>query len=184
MVDDLAIIRSMNTDAINHESAITFIQTGRQVAGRPCIGSWLAYGLGSMNQDLPTFVVMNAEKSHPKSGQQAISAKLWSSGFLSAKYAGVGLRGGDEPVLYVKNPEGVSPSVRRKMLDGLSELNRIQHEKIGDTETLARIEQFEMAFRMQSSVPEMSDLSSEPESTFIRAGARKRKSPANSRTPL
>ena len=170
MADDIAVIRSMNTEAINHEPAITFIQTGRQVAGRPCIGSWLAYGLGSMNEDLPTFAVMNAERSHPKAGVQAISARLWSSGFLSAKYAGVALRTGSDPVLYIKNPDGVSTDVRRKMLDGLNELNRMQHEKIGDPETLARIEQFEMAFRMQASVPEMSDLSSEPESTFKRWG--------------
>ena len=170
MVDEIAIIRSMNTDAINHESAITFIQTGRQVAGRPCIGSWIAYGLGSMNQDLPTFVVMNAEKSHPKSGVQAISAKLWSSGFLSPEYAGARLRAGTDPVLYLGDPDGVSREVRRKMLDGLSELNQIRHEKIADPQTLARIEQYEMAFRVQASVPEMADLSSEPESTFKRWG--------------
>ena len=170
MADDIAVIRSMHTEAINHEPAITFIQTGRQIAGRPCIGSWLAYGLGSMNDDLPTFAVMNAERSHPKAGVQAISARLWSSGFLSAKYAGVALRTGTDPVLYIKNPDGVSTGVRRKMLDGLNELNKMQYEKIGDPETLARIEQFEMAFRMQSSVPEMSDLSSEPESTFKRWG--------------
>ena len=170
MVDEIAIIRSMNTDAINHEPAITFIQTGRQVAGRPCIGSWIAYGLGSMNQDLPTFVVMNAEKSHPKSGVQAISAKLWSSGFLSPEYAGARLRAGADPVLYLADPDGVSREVRRKMLDGLGELNQIRHEKIADPQTLARIEQYEMAFRMQASVPEMADLSSEPESTFKRWG--------------
>jgi len=170
MVDDLAIVRSVQTEAINHEPAITFIQTGRQVAGQPCIGSWISYGLGSMNRDLPTFVVMNAEKSHPKSGVQAISAKLWSSGFLSPSYAGVGLRGGLDPVLYLKNPKGVSTTTRRKMLDGLSKLNEIRHRKIGNPETLARIEQFEMAFRMQSSVPEMGDLSSEPKSTFKRWG--------------
>ncbi len=170
MVDDIAIIRSMHTEAINHEPAITFIQTGRQIPGRPCIGSWISYGLGSMNRDLPTFVVMNAEKSHPKAGVQAISAKLWSSGFLSPEYAGVGLRGGDDPVLYLKDPGGVSREVRRKMLDGLSELNRMRHQEVGNPETLARIEQYEMAFRMQSSVPEMSDLSSEPESTFKRWG--------------
>ena len=170
MVDDIAIIRSMHTEAINHEPAITFIQTGRQIPGRPCIGSWLAYGLGSMNRDLPTFVVMNAEKSHPKAGVQAISAKLWSSGFLSPKYAGVGLRGGDEPVLYLKDPGGVNREMRRKMLDGLGELNRMRHQEVGNPETLARIEQYEMAFRMQTSVPEMSDLSGEPESTFKRWG--------------
>ena len=129
MADDLAIVRSMHTEAINHEPAITFIQTGRQIPGQPCVGAWFAYGLGSMNRDLPTFVVMNAEKSHPKSGVQAISAKMWSSGFLSPEYAGVGLRGGTNPVLYLQNPEGVSLDVRRKMLDGLGELNRIQHEQ-------------------------------------------------------
>ena len=170
MVDDLAIIRSMHTEAINHEPAITFIQTGQEQSGRPCIGAWMAYGLGSMNRDLPTFVVMNARESHPKSGVQAISAKLWSAGFLSPKYAGVGLRGGENPVLYLRDPDGVSRDVRRRMLDGLGELNQIQHEKIGSPETLARIEQYEMAFRMQSSVPEMADLSSEPDSTFERWG--------------
>ena len=170
MADDICIIRSMHTEAINHEPAITFIQTGQQTAGRPCLGSWLAYGLGSMNQDLPTFVVMNAQHSHPKAGVQAISARLWSAGFLSAKHAGVSLRAGADPVLYVNNPDGVPQSVRRRMLDGLNELNRIQHEKVGDPETLARIEQFEMAYRLQMSVPELTDLSSEPESTFERWG--------------
>ncbi len=170
MADDICIIRSMHTEAINHEPAITFIQTGQQTAGRPCLGSWLSYGLGSMNQDLPTFVVMNAQHSHPKAGVQAISARLWSAGFLSAKHAGVALRAGADPVLYVNNPDGVPQSVRRKMLDGLSQLNRIQHGKVGDPETLARIEQFEMAYRLQMSVPELTDLSSEPESTFERWG--------------
>ncbi len=170
MADDICIINSMQTDAINHEPAITFIQTGRELPGRPCIGSWISYGLGSLNRDLPTFVVMNAEKSHPKAGQQAISAKLWSSGFLSPEFAGVGLRAGSEPVLYVKDPRGVSQTVRRQMLDGLAELNQLQHERLGDPETLARIEQYEMAFRMQASVPEMSDLSSEPASTWERWG--------------
>ena len=170
MADDIAVIRSMHTDAINHEPAITFIQSGREIPGFPSIGSWFAYGLGSMNEDLPTFVVMNAEKSHPRSNIQAISAKMWSSGFLSPKYSGAGLRGGTDPVLYLKNPDGVSTDVRRQMLDGLGELNRIRHEQVGDPETLARIEQYEMAFRMQSSVPEMADLSTEPDSTFERWG--------------
>ena len=170
MADDICIIRSMHTEAINHEPAITFIQTGQQTAGRPCLGSWLSYGLGSMNQDLPTFVVMNAQHSHPKAGVQAISARLWSAGFLSAKHAGVALRGGADPVLFVNNPHGVPSSVRRRMLDGLNELNQIQHQKVGDPETLARIEQFEMAYRMQMSVPELTDLSGEPESTFVRWG--------------
>ena len=170
MADDMAIVRSMHTEAINHEPAITFIQTGRMIAGLPCIGSWLSYGLGSMNRDLPTFVVMNAKHSHPRANVQAISTRLWSAGFLSAEYAGVALRAGADPVLYVKNPDGVPQQIRRRMLDGLSALNQIQHQKIGDPETLARIEQFEMAFRMQTSVPEMSDLASEPESTYKRYG--------------
>jgi len=166
MVDDIALIRSMHTEAINHEPAITFVQTGREIAGRPCIGSWMSYGLGSLNRDLPTFVVMNVKHAHPKAGVQAISAKLWSAGFLSPEHAGVALRSGVDPVLYVNNPDGVPQNVRRKMLDGLAELNQIQHEKIADPETLARIEQYEMAFRMQSSVPELTDLSSEPDSTY------------------
>jgi uncharacterized protein (DUF1501 family) len=160
----------MHTEAINHEPAITFIQTGQEIAGRPCMGAWLSYGLGTMSQDLPTFVVMNADPSHPKAGVQAISARLWSAGFLSAAHAGVALRGGDDPVLYVKNPDGVSQTVRRRMLDGLNKLNRIQNAKVGDPATLARIEQYEMAYRMQMSVPELSDLSTEPESTWKRWG--------------
>ena len=166
MADDIAVIRSMYTEAINHEPAITFIQTGRQVPARPCIGSWISYGLGSMNRDLPTFVVLNASHSHPKAGVQAISAKLWTSGFLSSEHVGVALRSGADPVLYINNPDGVPTQMRRRMLDALSEMNRMQHEKIGDPETLARIEQYEMAFRMQASVPELTDLTKEPESTY------------------
>ncbi|MEX2301946.1 MAG: DUF1501 domain-containing protein [Bryobacterales bacterium] len=175
MVDDIAIIRSMHTDAINHEPAITFFQTGRQISGRPCIGSWVAYGLGSMNRDLPTFVVLNASHTHPKANVQAISAKFWSSGFLSAKYSGVALRAGADPVLYVSNPDGVPAEVRRRMLDALGEMNQIRHQQIGNPETLARIEQYEMAFRMQSSVPELTDLSGEPEHTYELYGEEARK---------
>ena len=166
IVDDIAVIRSMHTEAINHEPAITFFQTGSQIAGKPCTGAWLSYGLGSMNSDLPTFVVMNATHSHPKANVQAISARLWSAGFLSAKYAGVALRAGADPVLYINNPDGVPTSVRRRMIDAVSELNQIEHERIADPETLARIEQYEMAFRMQASVPELTDLSGEPESVY------------------
>ena len=167
---ELCVVHTTFTEAINHDPAITYIQSGSQIPGRPSLGSWLSYGLGSMNEDLPTFVVMNAEKSHPKSGVQAISAKLWSAGFLSPEYAGVGLRGGAEPVLYLRDPDGVSRDVRREMLDGLGELNRLQHDDLGDPETLARIQQYEMAYRMQMSVPEMADLASEPDSTFDRWG--------------
>ncbi len=166
MADDLTIIRSMNTEAINHEPAITFIQTGNQIAGRPCVGSWIAYGLGSMNQDLPTFVVLNASHSHPKANVQAISARLWSAGFLSAQYAGVALRSSGDPVLYINNPDGMPANMRRRMLDGLGELNELQYAKLGDPETRARISQYEMAFRMQSSVPDLTDVSKEPESTY------------------
>jgi uncharacterized protein (DUF1501 family) len=175
MADDMTIIRTLHTEAINHEPAITFIQTGSQIPGKPCMGSWISYGLGSMNQDLPTFVVINAQHTHPKANVQAISARLWSAGFLSAQYAGVALRSGGDPVLYINNPEGVSPKVRRRMLDGLNQLNQIQYEKVADPETRARIEQFEMAFRMQSSVPDLTDLSKEPASTFTLYGEEARK---------
>jgi uncharacterized protein (DUF1501 family) len=166
MVDDIAIIRSMYTEAINHEPAITFFQTGQQVPGRPCIGSWLSYGLGSMNQNLPTFVVLQAKHNNPKANVQAISARMWSAGFLSGQYAGVSLRAGADPVLFINNPEGVPLEVRRRMLDSLSEMNKLQLDRLGDPETRTRIAQYEMAFRMQSSVPELTDTSKEPDSTW------------------
>ncbi len=166
MVDDITVIRSMHTEAINHEPAITFIQTGSMLAGKPCIGSWTAYGLGSMNEDLPSFVVLNATHSNSKANVQAISARLWSAGFLSAKYSGVALRSGGDPVLYINNPDGVDQKVRRRMLDSLSELNQIQYQKVGDPETQSRIAQFEMAYRMQTSVPDLTDLSKETEATY------------------
>jgi Protein of unknown function (DUF1501) len=166
MVDDIAIVRSMHTDAINHEPAITFFQTGLMVAGRPCIGSWLSYGLGSMNQNLPTFVVLQAKHNHPKANVQAISARLWSAGFLSGQYAGVSLRSAGDPVLFIHNPEGVPVDVRRRMLDGLAEMNRLQLERLGDPETRTRIAQYEMAFHMQASVPELTDTAHEPDSTW------------------
>lgn len=175
MADDLTIIRSMNTDAINHEPAITFIQTGNQIAGKPCIGSWISYGLGSMNEDLPTFVVLNANHTHPKANVQAISARLWSAGYLSAQYSGVSLRSAGEPVLYVKNPDGVPVEMRRRMLDALGELNQITYDKYADAETKSRIAQYEMAFRMQSSVPDLTDLSKEPASTYTLYGEEARK---------
>jgi uncharacterized protein (DUF1501 family) len=166
MVDDIAIIRSMHTEAINHEPAITFCQTGFMIAGRPCIGAWLTYGLGSMNRDLPAFVVLQAQHYNTKAGVQAISARLWSSGFLSAQYAGVSLRSAGDPVLFLNNPDGVPTTVRRHMLDGLSEMNQLTYQKLGDPETKTRIAQYEMAFRMQASVPELTDTSKEPESTW------------------
>jgi uncharacterized protein (DUF1501 family) len=175
MADDIAIIRTLHTDAINHEPAVTFLQTGFMIAGKPCIGSWLAYGLGSMNQSLPTFVVLNATHSNPKANVQAISARLWSAGFLSGQYAGVALRSGGDPVLYINNPDGVPTKIRRRMLDALSELNEAQNAKIADPETQVRISQYEMAFRMQASVPDLTDISKEPESTFKLYGEDARK---------
>jgi uncharacterized protein (DUF1501 family) len=166
MVDDIAIIRSMHTEAINHEPAITFFQTGFMIAGRPCIGAWLTYGLGSMNQNLPAFVVLQAKHYHPKANVQAISARMWSAGFLSGQYSGVSLRSSGDPVLFINNPDGVPPEIRRQMLNGLSEMNQVTYEKLADPETRTRIAQYEMAFRMQSSVPELTDLSKEPATTW------------------
>jgi uncharacterized protein (DUF1501 family) len=170
MADDLAIVRSLHTEAINHEPAITFIQTGNQVPGRPCIGSWLAYGLGSMNQNLPTFVVLNASHSNPAANVQAISARLWSAGFLPAEHAGVALRSSGSPVLYLNNPPGVDNELRREMLDGLNQLNQMHYERLGDPETQTRIAQYEMAFRMQTAVPDLVNISDEPASTFALYG--------------
>jgi hypothetical protein len=126
MVDDIAIIRSMHTEAINHEPAIMLMNTGNMNPGKPCLGAWLSYGLGSMNRDLPTFVVLNANHTHPKANVQAISARLWSSGFLSGQYSGVALRQGGDPVLFIANPDGVPVKIRRRMLDALGELNQMQ----------------------------------------------------------
>jgi hypothetical protein len=175
MADDITIIRSMHTEAINHEPAITFIQTGNMIAGKPCLGSWISYGLGSMNQDLPTFVVLNATHSHPKANVQAISARLWSAGFLSGEHSGVALRSSGDPVLYINNPDGVPTPIRRRMLDALGQMNELQHAKLGDPEIRTRIAQYEMAFRMQNSVPELTDLSKEPDSTYKLYGEDARK---------
>ncbi len=164
-VDDMCFIRSMHTEAINHEPAICFMQTGNMNAGRPCIGSWASYGLGSMNSNLPTFVVLVAEPTN-KEQIQAISARLWSSGFLPGEHAGVSFRSGGDPILFINNPPGVPPDLRRKQLDGLKKLNEMNFKQVGDPETHTRIQQFEMAFRMQASVPELTDFKSEPESTY------------------
>jgi hypothetical protein len=165
MVDDLTIIKTMNTDAINHEPAIMLINTGNMNAGKPCLGAWLAYGLGSMNDNLPAFIVLQT-KTNPKENNQPVSSRLWGSGFLSSEYAGVGLRSGADPVLYLDDPAGVDREVRREMLDTVEQINRQTLAEIGDPETNARIAQYEMAFRMQSSVPELTDLSKEPQSTW------------------
>jgi Protein of unknown function (DUF1501) len=165
MVDEMCFIRSMHTEAINHEPAITYMQTGNQVTGRPCLGAWVSYGLGSLNQNVPTFVVLVATPSNQEQ-VQAISARLWSSGYLSGEHAGVSFRSKGDPILFINNPPGVSADLRRKTLDGLKQLNEMKLRELGDPETQTRIQQYEMAFRMQSSVPQLTDLTKEPESTF------------------
>src|ERR1051325_10997934 len=165
MVDDMCFIRSMHTEAINHEPAICYMQTGNQITGRPCLGSWTSYGLGSLNESLPTFVVLVAKPSNTEQ-IQAISARLWSSGYLPGIHSGVSFRTGGDPILYINNPPGVDSAVRRKTLDGLRELNEMNYNLVGDPETHTRIQQFEMAFRMQSSVPELTDTANESEATY------------------
>ncbi|MGL6096334.1 MAG: DUF1501 domain-containing protein [Fimbriiglobus sp.] len=165
MADDLCVVKTMHTEALNHEPAITYIQTGNQVTGRPCLGAWMSYGLGSLNQNLPTFVVMVATPSNQEQ-VQAISARLWQSGYLPGEHAGVSFRAAGDPILFINDPPGVSRGVRRKTLDGLRQLNEMTHKQVGDPETNTRIAQYEMAFRMQSSVPELADLSTEDEATF------------------
>jgi len=172
--DDICWIRSMHTDAINHEPAICYIQTGSQVTGRPCIGSWVSYGLGSMNANLPTFVVLVATPSN-REQEQAISGRLWSSGFLPGEHAGVSFRTSGDPILFINNPPGVPDAVRRATLDGLKELNDLNYRQVGDPETHTRISQYEMAFRMQASVPELTNIKAEPESTFKLYGEEARK---------
>jgi hypothetical protein len=166
MVDDLCFIRSMHTDAINHEPANQLVYTGSMLTGKPSIGAWLAYGLGTLNQDLPTFVVLHATHSSPYSNVQAISARLWGAGFLPGKYAGVDLRAKGDPVLFLKDAPGISRELRREMIDGISALNHRSYQAIGDPEIQTRTQQYEMAFRMQTSVPGLIDLSSEPETTY------------------
>jgi hypothetical protein len=161
IVDDLAVIKTMHTEAINHDPAVTYICTGHQLPGRPSLGAWLGYGLGSMNQNLPTFVVMTASWTGRKEAQ-ALYNRLWGTGFLPSKHQGVALRAYGDPVLFLSNPDGVSAETRRRMLDGLARLNQKQFDEVADPETQARIAQYEMAFRMQSSVPELMDLSKEP----------------------
>jgi uncharacterized protein (DUF1501 family) len=174
IADELCIVRSMHTEAINHDPAITFIQTGSQQPGRPSLGAWLSYGLGSEADDLPAFVVMIS----PGSGcdaNQGLLERLWGAGFLPASHQGVKLRGGRDPVLYLSNPPGVDRDLRRKMLDRLAQLNEEQLVASGDPEIAARIAQYEMSFRMQASVPGLTDLSTEPESTFEAYGPDARK---------
>ena len=165
IVDDIAIIKSVHTEAINHDPAVTYICTGNQIPGRPSLGAWLSYGLGTLNKNLPDFVVMTASWTGRKEAQ-AIYNRLWGSGFLPSKHQGVALRSQGDPVLFLSNPDGVSPDSRRKMLDSLAKLNAKHFDDVADPETQARIAQYEMAFRMQTSVPSLVDLSQETKATL------------------
>jgi len=162
IVDDLCFVKSMHTEAINHDPAITFFQTGSQQSGRPSIGSWMSYGLGSLNKNLPTFsVLLSRGTGRPLS--QPLYSRLWGNGFLSSLHQGVQFRSGKDPVLYLKDPEGMSRNERRKMLDHISELNHKQEQEYGDPEINSRIGQYEMAYRMQTSVPETMSIDNEPD---------------------
>ncbi len=174
MSDDICFIKSMHTEQINHDPAITFSLTGFQLAGRPSMGSWLSYGLGSENKDLPAFVVM-VSLGTGNTGDQPLYDRLWGSGFLPSKFQGVKFQSGVDPVLFLSNPDGISPEVRRKFLDDLAKMNQTNAATVGDPEILSRVAQYEMAYRMQTSVPDLTDLSKEPESTFTRYGADARK---------
>ena len=163
--DDICVIRSMHTEAINHDPAITFMQSGSQLSGRPSMGAWVDYGLGSLNENLPSFVVLN---SVPSEGtpDQGLLARLWGAGFLASKHQGVQLRGSGDPVLYLADPAGITRDRRRAMLDGLGKMNQLQFAQAGDPEIETRIAQYEMAFRMQTSVPGLMDFKSETEATY------------------
>ncbi|HUS36150.1 MAG TPA: DUF1501 domain-containing protein [Verrucomicrobiae bacterium] len=171
VADELCVIRSMYTEAINHDPAITFFQTGSQIAGRPSMGSWVHYGLGSMNENLPAFVVLVTKGKH----DQPLYARLWGSGFLDSRYQGIQFRAGKEPILYMANPDGPCGSGRRALLDKMAALNRIQFQKELDPEIESRIAQYEMAYRMQTSAPEAIDVSGESESTFELYGSDSKK---------
>jgi len=162
MVDELCFVRSMHTEHINHDPAITFFQTGHQLPGRPSMGSWLSYGLGSANENLPGFVVLISKDRI----DQPLYSRLWGNGFLSSVHQGVQFRAGGDPVLFLQNPDGISPSSRRKFLDRLAELNAHQAAEIGDPEIVSRIAQYEMAYRMQTSVPEVMEVAQESAATY------------------
>jgi len=165
MVDDICIIRSMHTDAINHEPANQLMFTGNMISGKPSIGAWFSYGLGSMNRDLPEFAVLHASNTG-RMDPQAISSRFWGSGFLPGKHAGVSLRSHGDPVLFLKNSPGIDRNLRKVMLDNLNQMNQQSFDQVGDPEIQTRMKQYEMAFRMQASVPDLTDLSDEKESTW------------------
>ena len=165
VIDEICLIRSMHTEAINHDPAITFIQTGSQQPGRPSLGAWLSYGLGSEAEDLPAFIVLISHGTG-KDANQGLLERLWGSGFLPSNHQGVKLRSSGDPVLYLSDPPGMDRNLRRTMLDGIAKLNASQFKETGDPEIATRIAQYEMAFRMQSSVPKLTDLSTESNKTF------------------
>ena len=172
IVDDLCFIKSLHTEAINHDPAITFFQTGSQQAGRPSMGAWLSYGLGSANQNLPAFVVLISKNANR---DQPLYSRLWGNGFLSSLHQGAQFRSGKDPVLYLNNPAGVTAESRRKLLDRLAELHEIQFDDLGDPDINSRVAQYEMAYRMQTSVPDVMDVSKESEATFELYGPDSRK---------
>jgi hypothetical protein len=161
IADEIALIKTVWTEAINHDPAVTYICTGHQLPGRPSLGSWLSYGLGTLNRDLPAFVVMTATWTGRKEAQ-AIYNRLWGSGYLPSKHQGVALRSSGDPVLFLSNPAGIDPAMRRRALDAISRINQEEYRQFADPETQTRIAQYEMAFRMQTSVPELTDISDEP----------------------
>lgn len=174
IVDDICVVKSMHTDAINHDPALSFFQTGSQLSGRPSIGSWLSYGLGSSNENLPTFSVLLSKGSGRTDGAQPLQSRLWGSGFLPSLHQGVQFRSGNDPVLYLNNPPGISQKNRRRVLDHLKQLNQKYLEKEGNPEVYSRMAQYEMAYRMQSSVPETMDISQEPDYIFDMYGPESR----------
>ncbi len=165
MIDEICLVRSMHTEAINHDPAITYIQTGSQQPGRPSFGAWMSYGLGSEAEDLPAFLVLISHGSG-RDANQGLLERLWGSGFLPSSHQGVKLRSSGDPVLYLSDPPGIDRDLRRQMLDGIAKLNERQQAATGDPEIATRIAQYEMAFRMQSSVPDLIDLSQESAATF------------------
>ncbi|MEE3054610.1 MAG: DUF1501 domain-containing protein [Planctomycetota bacterium] len=173
VVDDICVVRSMHTEAINHDPAVTFFQSGHQQPGRPSIGAWLSYGLGSETENLPSFVVLLSKNTFYQA--QPLYDRLWGSGFLPSKFQGVKFRSQGDPVLYLNDPAGGGGTHRREMLDRLAKLNRLREKEIGDPEIATRLAQYEMAYRMQTSVPELADVSDEPESTFKLYGEEARK---------
>jgi len=162
VVDNLCFVKSMHTEAINHDPAVTFITTGAQLAGRPSIGAWVSYGLGSENRDLPTFVAM-ISRGTGRPNDQPLYDRLWGSGFLPSRYQGVKFRSYGDPVLYLSNPPGIDGAARRQMLDEIGRLNELRQDTIGDPEIGTRIAQYELAYRMQTSVPELTNISAEPQ---------------------